>query len=74
MLCYYEENKRLDVLMKDAANEFKNSVNSIVFNMSDVKVIHNVDADYSNNIEEINEMESSKIDNSITLVKTNVED
>ena len=40
-------------LMKDAANEFKNSVNCIEFSMSDVKVIHNVDADYSNNIEEI---------------------
>ena len=40
-------------LMKDAANEFKNSVNSIEFSISDVKVIHNVDADYSNNIEEI---------------------
>ena len=39
--------------MKDAANEFKNSVNCIEFSMSDVKVIHNVDADYSNNIEEI---------------------
>ena len=40
-------------LMKDAANEFKNSVESIEFRMNDVKVIHNVDADYSNNIDEI---------------------
>ena len=40
-------------LMKDAANEFKNSVESIEFRMNDVKVIHNVDADYSKNIEEI---------------------
>ena len=40
-------------LMKDAANEFKNSVNSVVFSMSDVKVFHNVDANYSNDIEEI---------------------
>jgi [acyl-carrier-protein] S-malonyltransferase len=40
-------------LMKDAANEFKNSVDSIEFRMNDVKVIHNVDADYSNTIEEI---------------------
>ena len=40
-------------LMKDAANEFKNSVDSIEFRMTDVKVIHNVDADYSNTIEEI---------------------
>ncbi len=40
-------------LMKDAANEFKNSVDSIEFSMNDVKVIHNVDAGYSNNIEEI---------------------
>ena len=40
-------------LMKDAANEFKNSVDSIEFRMSDVNVIHNVDADFSNSIEEI---------------------
>ncbi len=40
-------------LMKDAANEFKNSVDSIEFRMNDVKVIHNVDADYSSNIEDI---------------------
>jgi len=40
-------------LMKDAANEFKNSVDSIEFRMNDVKVIHNVDAEYSKNIEEI---------------------
>jgi len=40
-------------LMKDAANEFKNSVDSIEFRMNDVKVIHNVDADYSNTVEEI---------------------
>ena len=40
-------------LMKDATNEFKNSVDNIEFNMSNVKVIHNVDADYSKNIDEI---------------------
>ena len=40
-------------LMKDAANEFKNSVDSIEIRMSDVNVIHNVDADFSNTIEEI---------------------
>ena len=40
-------------LMKDAANEFKNSVDSIEFRMNDVNVIHNVDADYSNKIDEI---------------------
>ena len=40
-------------LMKEAANEFKNSVDSIEFRMNDVKVIHNVDAEYSKNIEEI---------------------
>ena len=40
-------------LLKDAANEFKNSVDSIEFRMNDVKVIHNVDAGYSNNIDEI---------------------
>jgi [acyl-carrier-protein] S-malonyltransferase len=40
-------------LMRDAANEFKNSVDSIEFRMNDVKVIHNVDAGYSNNIDEI---------------------
>jgi len=40
-------------LMKDAANEFKDSVENVKFTVNDVKVIHNVDADYSNNIEEI---------------------
>jgi len=40
-------------LMKDTANEFKNSVDSIEFRKSDVNVIHNVDADFSNTIEEI---------------------
>jgi [acyl-carrier-protein] S-malonyltransferase len=40
-------------LMKDAANEFRNSVDSIEFRMNDVKVIHNVAAEYSKNIEEI---------------------
>ena len=40
-------------LMKDAANKFKHSVEDIEFKMNDVNVIHNVDAEYSNNIEEI---------------------
>jgi [acyl-carrier-protein] S-malonyltransferase len=40
-------------LMKDAAHEFRNSVDSIEFRMNDVKVIHNVDADFSNTIEKI---------------------
>ena len=40
-------------LMKDAANEFRNSVDSIEFRVNDVGVIHNVDAEYSKNIEEI---------------------
>jgi [acyl-carrier-protein] S-malonyltransferase len=40
-------------LMKEAANEFKNSIDNIEFRMNVVKVIHNVDADYSNNIDEI---------------------
>ena len=40
-------------LMKDAANEFTNSVDSIEFRMSTVPVIHNVDSDFSNTIEEI---------------------
>ncbi len=40
-------------LMKEAANEYKESVNKIEFGMSDLKVIHNVDADYSNTSEEI---------------------
>ena len=40
-------------LMKDAANEFKHSVDNIEWRMNDLKVIHNVDADYSNDIEEI---------------------
>ena len=40
-------------LMKDAANEFKDSVDDIEFRMNDLKVIHNVDADYSKTVEEI---------------------
>ena len=40
-------------LMKDAAIEFKNSIDNVEFRMTDVKVIHNVDADYSNTIGEI---------------------
>ena len=40
-------------LMKDAAMEFKYSVEAINFQMGNEKVLHNVDADYSNTIEEI---------------------
>jgi len=40
-------------LMKDAAMDFKHSVDSINFQMGSEKVLHNVDADYSSNIEEI---------------------
>ena len=40
-------------LMKEAANEFKNSIENVDIRMNDVKVIHNVDAECSNNIEEI---------------------
>ena len=40
-------------LMKDAAMDFKHSVETINFQMGVEKVLHNVDADYSNNIEEI---------------------
>ena len=40
-------------LMKEAANEFKDSVDNIELRMNDSKVIHNVDADYSNTVEEI---------------------
>jgi [acyl-carrier-protein] S-malonyltransferase len=40
-------------LMKDAAIDFKRSVDNINFQIGDKKVLHNVDADYSINIEEI---------------------
>jgi [acyl-carrier-protein] S-malonyltransferase len=40
-------------LMKDAAIDFKHSVDSINFQIGDKKVLHNDDADYSSNIEEI---------------------
>ena len=40
-------------LMKDAAVEFKYSIDNINFQMGNVKVLHNVDADYSINTEEI---------------------
>ena len=40
-------------LMKDAAMDFKRSVDNINFQMGNEKVLHNVDADYSSNIDEI---------------------
>ena len=40
-------------LMKDAAIDFKYSVETINFQMGSDRVLHNVDADYSNSIEEI---------------------
>ena len=40
-------------LMKEAAILFKNSIENIDLKMGKARVIHNVDADYSNNIEEI---------------------
>jgi [acyl-carrier-protein] S-malonyltransferase len=40
-------------LMKDAAIDFKYSVDSINFQMGSEKVLHNVDADFSSNIDEI---------------------
>ncbi len=40
-------------LMKEASNEFKNSIDNVNFRMNDFKLIHNVDADYSNTIDEI---------------------
>ena len=40
-------------LMKDAAMDFKHSVETINFQMGSEKVLHNVDADYSSNIKEI---------------------
>ncbi|AXE61647.1 ACP S-malonyltransferase [Candidatus Thioglobus sp. NP1] len=40
-------------LMKDAAKEYKYSVDNINFQMGSEKVLHNVDADYSSNIDEI---------------------
>ncbi len=40
-------------LMQDAAMDFKSSVDNINFQMGSERVLHNVDADYSSNIEEI---------------------
>jgi len=40
-------------LMKNAAMEYKYSVDNINFQMGSEKVLHNVDADYSSNIEQI---------------------
>jgi len=40
-------------LMKDAAMDFKHFVDNINFQIGDKKVLHNVDANYSSNIEEI---------------------
>jgi [acyl-carrier-protein] S-malonyltransferase len=39
--------------MKDAAMDFKHSIDNINFQMGSQKVLHNVDADYSTNIEQI---------------------
>ena len=40
-------------LMKEAANEFEKSIKNVDFKLSDINVIHNVDAECSNEIEEI---------------------
>jgi [acyl-carrier-protein] S-malonyltransferase len=40
-------------LMKDAAMEYKYSIDNINFQIGSEKVLHNVDADYSSNIDEI---------------------
>jgi [acyl-carrier-protein] S-malonyltransferase len=40
-------------LMKDAAINFKHSVDNINFQMGSERVLHNVDADFSSNIEQI---------------------
>jgi len=40
-------------LMKDAAIDYKHSVETVNFQMGREKVLHNVDANYSSNIEEI---------------------
>jgi [acyl-carrier-protein] S-malonyltransferase len=40
-------------LMTDAAEEFKTSVNTVNFKMGNERVIHNVDADYARDVEEI---------------------
>jgi len=40
-------------LMKNAAMEYKYSVDNINFQMGSEKVLHNIDADYSSNIDEI---------------------
>jgi [acyl-carrier-protein] S-malonyltransferase len=40
-------------LMTDAAEEFKTSVDAVNFQMGNERVIHNVDADYARDVEEI---------------------
>jgi len=40
-------------LMTDAAKEFKTSVDTVNFQMGNERVIHNVDADYARDVEEI---------------------
>jgi len=40
-------------LMRDAAEEFKTSVDTLNFQMGNERVIHNVDADYARDVEEI---------------------
>jgi len=40
-------------LMTDAAEEFKTSVDTVNFKMGNERVIHNVDADYARDVEEI---------------------
>ena len=41
------------ILMKEAATEFNTYIEAVDFQTGNVSVIHNVDADYSNSIEEI---------------------
>jgi [acyl-carrier-protein] S-malonyltransferase len=40
-------------LMTDAAEEFKTSVDTVNFQLVNVRVIHNIDADYARDVEEI---------------------
>jgi len=57
-------------LMKDAAMEYKYSVDNINFQMGSERVLHNVDADFSSNIEQIKSKLIKQLHNPVLWTST----
>jgi len=57
-------------LMKDAAMNFKRSVDKINFQMGSERVLHNVDADFSSNIEQIKSKLIKQLHNPVLWTST----